>query len=79
MPDRSNSKTAPGPLRSPPYDPADPHATQRLLDDTWYTLDHVHTRLLKLAEGFQATTGARLASIRHDRPQPIRDELSDEI
>ncbi|WP_181196769.1 hypothetical protein [Paraburkholderia sp. BL25I1N1] len=49
------------------------------MDDTRYTLDHVHTRLLKLPEGFQTTTGARLASIRHDRLQPFLDELSDEI
>ena len=26
------------------YDPADPHATQRPLDDTRYTLDHFRTR-----------------------------------
>ncbi|MFM0176024.1 HD domain-containing protein [Paraburkholderia sediminicola] len=61
------------------YDPADPHATQRPLDDTRYTLDHFHTKLLKLSAGFQTATGARLASIRHDRLQRFLDEFSDEI
>ncbi|MFM0220779.1 HD domain-containing protein [Paraburkholderia dipogonis] len=61
------------------YDPADPHATQRPLDDTRYTLDHFHTKLLKLSAGFQTATGARLASLRHDRLQRFLDEFSDEI
>jgi uncharacterized protein len=61
------------------YDPADPHATQRPLDDTRYTLDHFHTKLLKLSAGFQTATGARLAKLRHDRLQRFLDEFSDEI
>lgn len=61
------------------YDPADPHAAQRPLDDTAYTLDHFHTKLLKLASGFQTATGARLAKIRHDRLQRFLDEFTDEI
>ncbi|WP_408384082.1 HD domain-containing protein [Paraburkholderia aspalathi] len=61
------------------YDPADPHAAERPLDDTAYTLDHFHTKLLKLASGFQTATGARLAKIRHDRLQRFLDEFTDEI
>lgn len=61
------------------YDPADPHATQRPLDDSRFTLDHFHTKLLKLSEGFQTATGARLAGIRHARLQRFLDEFSDEI
>lgn len=61
------------------YDPADPHAASRPLDDTRYTLDHFHTKLLKLASGFQTATGARLAGIRHGRLQRFLDEFSDEI
>lgn len=61
------------------YDPADPHATNRPLDDTRFTLDHFHTKLLKLASGFQTTTGARIAHIRHARLQRFLDEFSDEI
>lgn len=61
------------------YDPADPHAAERPLDDTAYALDHFHTKLLKLASGFQTATGARLAKIRHDRLQRFLDEFTDEI
>ncbi|CAB3664515.1 putative protein YedJ [Paraburkholderia sediminicola] len=61
------------------YDPADPHAAERPLDDTAYTLDHFHTKLLKLASGFQTATGVRLAKIRHDRLQRFLDEFTDEI
>ncbi|ASL45777.1 hypothetical protein bAD24_III00175 [Burkholderia sp. AD24] len=61
------------------YDPADPHAAHRPLDDTRYTLDHFHTKLLKLASGFQTATGIRLAGIRHARLQRFLDEFSDEI
>nr|WKF60922.1 putative protein YedJ [Paraburkholderia busanensis] len=61
------------------YDPADPHAENRPLDDMRYTLDHFHTKLLKLASGFQTATGARLADIRHARLQRFLDEFSDEI
>jgi uncharacterized protein len=61
------------------YDPADPHATQRPLDDTRFTLDHFQTKLLKLASGFQTATGARMASIRHTRLQRFLDEFADEI
>jgi uncharacterized protein len=61
------------------YDPADPHATQRPLDDTRFTLDHFQTKLLKLAFGFQTSTGARMAAIRHARLQRFVDEFADEI
>lgn len=61
------------------YDPADPHATLRPLDDTRYTLDHFQTKLLKLSAGFQTVTGARLAGLRHTRLQRFLDEFSDEI
>jgi uncharacterized protein len=61
------------------YDPADPHAAQRPLDDTRYTLDHFHTKLLKLSSGFQTATGARMAAIRHARLLRFIDEFADEI
>jgi uncharacterized protein len=61
------------------YDPADPHAEQRPLDDSRYTLDHFHTKLLKLASGFQTATGARMAAIRHARLQRFVDEFAEEI
>ncbi len=61
------------------YDPADPTAQQRELDDARFTLDHFQTKLLHLAEGFQTSCGARLAQIRHARLQRFRQELLEEI
>ncbi|MGF6771480.1 uncharacterized protein P3T18_003967 [Paraburkholderia sp. GAS199] len=68
-----------GRLGRPLYDPADPHATHRPLDDTRYTLDHFHTKLLKLSSGFQTSAGARMAALRHARLQRFLDEFADEI
>ena len=68
-----------GRMGSALYDPIDPHASERALDDTRYAIDHFHTKLLKLAAGFQTATGARLAKLRHDRLQRFLDEFADEI
>ncbi|AIC18972.1 MULTISPECIES: HD domain-containing protein [Pseudomonas] len=61
------------------YDPHDPHAEHRGYDDLNFTLDHFHTKLLHLAEGFQTVTGARLAQVRHTRLKRFMDEFIDEI
>ncbi|NBF01281.1 HD domain-containing protein [Pseudomonas sp. Fl5BN2] len=61
------------------YDPADPCASQRDLDDSRFTLDHFETKLLHLAAGFQTPTGTRLAQIRHERLQHFRQALLEEI
>jgi uncharacterized protein len=61
------------------YDPGDPLALQRPLDDARYTLDHFHTKLLKLASGFQTATGARMAAVRHARLKRFVDEFTEEI
>ncbi|VBB16724.1 hypothetical protein,putative hydrolase,Predicted HD superfamily hydrolase,HD domain [Burkholderia stabilis] len=68
-----------GRMGSALYDPVDPHASERALDDTRFAIDHFHTKLLKLASGFQTATGARLAKIRHDRLRRFLDEFADEI
>ncbi|MEN8512941.1 HD domain-containing protein [Burkholderia sp. RS02] len=68
-----------GRMGSALYDPADPHASARELDDTRFAIDHFRTKLLKLASGFQTATGARLANIRHDRLRRYLDEFADEI
>jgi HD superfamily phosphodiesterase len=39
------------------YDAADPDARHRELDDTRYAVDHFHTKLLRLADGFQTVPG----------------------
>ncbi len=47
------------------YDPQDPAATQRDLDDRRFAIDHFSTKLLKLSGSFQTPTGNRLAAARH--------------
>lgn len=43
------------------YDPADPRAGGRALDDRAFAIDHFRAKLLKLEGGFQTPTGRRLA------------------
>lgn len=52
------------------YDPADPAARTRALDDAAFALDHFRTKLLTLGEGFRTATGRRLA---RDRAMVLRD------
>lgn len=54
-----------GRMGSALYDPDDPRAQRRVLDDSAYAMDHFETKLLKLAEGFQTQEGQRLATARH--------------
>ncbi|MCA8047250.1 HD domain-containing protein [Burkholderia arboris] len=68
-----------GRMGSAMYDLADPHASERALDDTRFAIDHFRTKLLKLATGFQTVTGTRMAIMRRDRLQRFLDEFSDEI
>ncbi|WP_198590187.1 HD domain-containing protein [Paracoccus zhejiangensis] len=51
------------------YDPQDPAAEGRPLDDAAFALDHFQTKLLGLAEGFQTATGRALAK---DRDASLR-------
>jgi len=68
-----------GRLGSGLYDPFDPLAQGRPLDDKAYAIDHFETKLFKLADGFQTATGRLLARVRHDRLIQVRDLLIDEI
>jgi uncharacterized protein len=68
-----------GRMGSALYDPLDPHASERPLDDRRYALDHFRAKLLKLASGFRTVTGARLARLRHERLQRFLAEFADEI
>ncbi|RVD78241.1 HD domain-containing protein [Pseudomonas koreensis] len=61
------------------YDPQDPEAKQREYDDTRFCLDHFQTKLLHLADGFQTTTGQRLAQIRHQRLKGFMEQFKEEI
>jgi uncharacterized protein len=61
------------------YHPADPGAEHRPLDDRSYAIDHFPAKLLKLSEGFQTVTGAKLAKERHERLTLFLTLFRDEI
>lgn len=61
------------------YDPMDPLAESRPLDDKAFAIDHFEVKLFKLAEGFRTAAGARMAGERTERLRLIRDMLLDEI
>ncbi|MCF3641689.1 HD domain-containing protein [Rhizobium sp. TRM95111] len=61
------------------YDPLDPLAENRALDDKAHAIDHFEVKLFKLADGFQTATGRALALERQQRLRDIRAMLLDEI
>jgi len=61
------------------YHPADPGAEHRSLDDRSYAIDHFPAKLLKLSDGFQTATGAKLARERHERLNLFLTLFRDEI
>jgi uncharacterized protein len=61
------------------YDPADPLARHRPLDDKAFAIDHFEVKLFKLADGFQTATGRALATERHERLRQVLDLFIDEI
>lgn len=68
-----------GRLNAELYDPADPRAEHRDIDDVRYSIDHFPAKLFKLAGGFQTATGAELARERHDRLVQFYDLFLEEI
>ncbi|THV14116.1 HD domain-containing protein [Rhizobium rhizophilum] len=61
------------------YHPGDPDAENRPLDDRSYAIDHFPAKLLKLSDGFQTETGAKLAKERHERLSLFLSLFRDEI
>ena len=61
------------------YDPLDPLAERRPLDDKAFAIDHFEVKLFRLADGFRTAAGARMAKDRTQRLRAIRDMLLDEI
>ncbi|MEX6667274.1 HD domain-containing protein [Pseudomonas sp. W2-17] len=61
------------------YDPADPQAQQRDLDDKRFAVDHFTTKIFTLAQGFQTATGRHMAQVRHARAQRFLMEFMEEI
>lgn len=68
-----------GALGRPLYDPADPFATARELDDKTHTLDHFRVKLLKLATDMLTDGGRALAHARAARMIRYLQELAEEI
>lgn len=68
-----------GRLGSALYDPTDPLAKDRPLDDRRFAIDHFENKLFKLADGFQTETGRQLARERHERLQQVLEMFMDEI
>lgn len=68
-----------GRMGSALYDPFDPKAERRPLDDRAYAIDHFPAKLLKLADGFQTTAGRAIAQERHRRIEEILALFLDEI
>ena len=68
-----------GRMGSALYDPLDPLAEHRPLDDKAFALDHFETKLFKLAEGFQTAAGRALAGERQARLHGVLAMLAEEI
>lgn len=61
------------------YDPADPLASNRPLDDRAWAIDHFETKLFRLADGFGTQTGKTIARERHERLKQVLNMFLDEI
>jgi uncharacterized protein len=61
------------------YDPADPFAKQRLLDDRRFALDHFETKLLRLADGLTTRAAQRIGERRVAAMRAFLDVLREEI
>jgi uncharacterized protein len=68
-----------GRLGSGLYDPFDPLAISRPLDDKRFAIDHFETKLFKLADGFCTAAGRAMASERHQRLKSFLETFIDEI
>jgi uncharacterized protein len=68
-----------GRLGSSLYNPADPSAANRTLDDRRFALDHFGTKLFTLAENFQTEAGQALAEQRTRTMRDFVETLLDEI
>jgi uncharacterized protein len=68
-----------GRMGSSLYDPADPQAANRNLDDRSYALDHFGAKLFKIAGNFQTKAGQALADVRTRTMQDFVHALLDEI
>ncbi|GAH03246.1 unnamed protein product, partial [marine sediment metagenome] len=68
-----------GAMGTPLYEPSDPFAKQRDLDDRRYTLDHFYCKLLGLADTMQTDAGRAEATRRTDYMREFLQQLGHEI
>lgn len=68
-----------GRMGSQLYDPADPQAQRRELDDKRFAVDHFTTKIFTLAQGFQTQAGREMAQVRHERAKRFLREFMEEI
>jgi len=68
-----------GRMGSALYDFTNPMALDREYQDKRFTIEHFHTKLLKLASGFQTQEGARIAAKRHQSLEHFLKEFMEEI
>jgi uncharacterized protein len=68
-----------GSMGTPLYDPSDPFARNRGLDDRSYTLDHFYCKLLGLADTMKTAAGKAEAVRRTDYMQAFLQNLASEI
>lgn len=68
-----------GRMQSFLYDPEDPAARHRALDDRTFAIDHLPAKLLTLAEGFNTATGKRMAQERHARTESFLAAFMSEV
>jgi uncharacterized protein len=61
------------------YDPADPSAVGRDLDDTAFALDHFGAKLFRIAGAFQTESGQALADARSETMRSFFESLLREI
>jgi uncharacterized protein len=61
------------------FDPADPMALMRDLDDRAYALDHLETKLFVIAQTMQTSTGRAIAAERAEWMASFRTRLLSEI
>ena len=68
-----------GRLGSTLYDPLDPEAKARPLDDRSFAIDHFPAKLFTLRDGFQTATGQAMANERHVRIERLLAEFLSEL
>ncbi|MDO6590497.1 hydrolase [Loktanella sp. D2R18] len=68
-----------GALGRPLFDPADPFATTRALDDQSFAIDHFAVKLLRLPETMKTTAGRDLAAQRADILRTYLNDLAHEL